>query len=51
MRKLALMKCEDCGAIRHEIVPLDAIIACAACGSENVTYPYNPKYARLRGEL
>ena len=44
MSKLAMMKCEDCGAIRHRIVPVDSIIECAACGSENVLYPYNPKY-------
>ena len=44
MSKLAMMKCEDCGAIRHRIVPVDSIIECAACGSENVIYPYNPKY-------
>ena len=44
MSKLALMKCSDCGAIRHRIVPVDSIIACAACGSENVTYPFNPTY-------
>ena len=44
MGKLAIMKCMDCGAIRHCIVPVDSIIECAACGSENVLYPYNPKY-------
>ena len=44
MGKLAIMKCVDCGAIRHRIVPVDSIVECAACGSENVLYPYNPKY-------
>ena len=44
MRKLAIMKCEDCGAIRHRVVQVDTIIRCSACRSENVLYPYNPKY-------
>ncbi len=43
MKQLAIMKCGDCGAIRHRIVPVDSIIECAVCGSENVIYPYNPK--------
>ena len=51
LSKLALMKCEDCGAIRHRIVPLDSIIRCGACGSENVTYPYNPTYQESRQEV
>ena len=41
---LALMKCLDCGAIRHRIVPVDRNIECTACGSANVVYPYNPTY-------
>ena len=41
---LALMKCLDCGATRHRIVPEDRIIECTACGSDNVVYPYNPTY-------
>jgi predicted Zn-ribbon and HTH transcriptional regulator len=44
MGKLAIMKCGDCGAIRHRIVPVDSIIRCSACRSENVIYPYDPKY-------
>ena len=44
MSKLALMKCGDCGAIRHRIVPIDAIVRCGACGSPRVIHPYNPKY-------
>ena len=44
MGNLAIMKCLDCGAIRHRIVPVDSIIECGACGSSNVLYPYNPKY-------
>ena len=44
MSGLALMKCLDCGAIRHRIVPEDSTIRCTACGSDNVVYPYNPTY-------
>ena len=44
MGKLAIMKCMDCSAVRHRIVPEDSTIECGACGSENVIYPYNPKY-------
>jgi DNA-directed RNA polymerase subunit RPC12/RpoP len=43
-RGLALMKCLDCGAIRHRIVPEDHTMACTGCGSANVLYPYNPTY-------
>ena len=41
---LAIMKCLDCGAVRHRMVREDGIIECAACGSAHVIYPYNPKY-------
>ena len=44
MGKLAMMKCLDCGAVRHRIVPVDSIMECGACGSANVIYPYDPKY-------
>tara|TARA_R110000765_G_scaffold297858_1_gene392941 strand:- start:560 stop:769 length:210 start_codon:yes stop_codon:yes gene_type:complete len=44
MKELAIMICVDCSEVRHRIVPEDSTIECGACGSENVIYPYNPKY-------
>jgi DNA-directed RNA polymerase subunit RPC12/RpoP len=41
--QLAIMKCLDCGAVRHRMVREDGIIECTACGSDNVIYPYVSK--------